>query len=58
MIDKDLIRQKVGNIQNCLNSIRKYTDNLNPALQALGRVLGENTMYFLQVIQSEEMPRE
>jgi uncharacterized protein YutE (UPF0331/DUF86 family) len=31
MIDKDLIRQKVGNIQNCLNSIRKYTDNLNPA---------------------------
>ena len=30
MIDKDLIRQKVGNIQNCLNSIRKYTDNLNP----------------------------
>ena len=33
-LNKDLIRQKIGNIQNCLNSIKNYTDNLNSSTLA------------------------
>ncbi|NBV98291.1 MAG: DUF86 domain-containing protein [Proteobacteria bacterium] len=28
-LNQDLIRQKIGNIQNCLNSIKNYTNNLD-----------------------------